>query len=138
MWVLAGSGIAGVVLCCVSAALAAVVAVLLTPFYVGSVIVPIAVLVAIASNIVLPLIARNLVGSTLAAALPLIVWIVVVVVLSLPRPEGDVLLPGGKGGQLAVSYGVVLTGVVAGMVTLTLSNPRRTAVLRREVSSQSR
>ena len=128
----------GSVLCCVSAALAAVIAVLLTPFYLGSVIVPIAVLVAVASNVVLPLIARNLAGSTLAAALPLIVWIVVVVVLSLPRPEGDVLLPGGKGGQLAVSYGVVLTGVVAGMVTLTLSSPRRTAVVRREISSPSR
>ena len=99
---------------------------------------PIAVLVAIGSNIVLALIARNLAGSTLLAALPLVVWIVVVVVLSLPRPEGDVLLPGGKGDQLAVSYGVVLTGVVAGMVTLTLSSPRRTAVVRREVSSQSR
>ena len=128
----------GIVLCCVSAALAAAIAVLLTPFYLGAVIVPIAILVAIASNVVLPLISRNLTDSTLLAALPLIVWIVAVVVLSLPRPEGDVLLPGGKGGQLAVSYGVVLTGVVAGMVTLTLSSPRRTAVVRREVSSQSR
>jgi hypothetical protein len=117
-------GILGVVLCCLSAALGAVIAVLLTPLYLGSVLLPVAILVAVATNGVLPVLARALGGNTAAATAPLIVWIAVVLALSLPRPEGDVLLPGGKGGQLAVSYGVVLVGVLAGVVAVALSGSR--------------
>jgi hypothetical protein len=118
-------GFAGVVLCCLSAALGALIAVLLTPLYVGSVLLPVAIVVAVATNSVLPVLARALGGSTAAAATPLIVWIAVVVILSLPRAEGDVLLPGGKVGQIVVSYGVVLAGVLAGMVAIALSGRRR-------------
>ena len=132
-----GTSIAGVALCCLSAALVALVAVLLTPFYIGSALIPIAVVVAIAGNIAVALIARSLTSSTWVASLPLVVWIAAVIVLSLPRPEGDVLLPGGKTGQTAVSYGVVLAGVLTGILTLALSSPQRRALVGREVSSRS-
>ena len=119
--------VTGVVVYCLNAALAALFAVLLTPLYVGSVLLPVAVLVAVLSMAALPPLARRAGGTTLAAVAPLIVWVLVVLGLSLPRPEGDVLLPGGTGGQTAVSYGVVLAGVVAGIVSVALSGRRRPA-----------
>lgn len=122
-----GIGIFGVVLCCASAALAAVIEVLLTPFYLGSVLVPISIVLAVASNVALPIISRSLVDSVLAAAAPVVVWVAVVLALSLPRPEGDVLLPGGKGGQLAVSYSVLLLGVLAGVITVSVAGRIRSS-----------
>jgi hypothetical protein len=116
--------IVGVVCCCISAAVGGVLAVLLTPLYIGSVIAPVALVVAAATNAILPVLVRSLTRSTMAAVLPLIVWIVVVLVLSLPRPEGDVMLPGGSRGQTAVSYGVVLVGVLAGTIAIALSGAR--------------
>lgn len=128
---LAGVWVGGVAVCCASAALAGLIEVLLAPFYVGSVLVPVAVVLAIASNIALPIISRTLVDSVLAAAAPVVVWVAVVLVLSLPRPEGDVLLPGGKGGQLAVSYAMMLLGVLAGVITAAVAGRRRQAPSRR-------
>ena len=115
---LSGLEIAGVVLCCATAALAGIISVLLTPLYWGSTLVPLAVLLAAISNVVLPVLALALGRSGLAAALPFGAWLITVIVLGITRPEGDVLLPGGKGGQLWVTYGMVLAGGVAGALTL--------------------
>jgi hypothetical protein len=122
--------IAGVVLCCATAVLAGVIAVLLTPLYWGSALVPLAVVLAAISNVVLPMLALRLGRSGLAAALPFGVWLITVIVLSITRPEGDVLLPVGPAAQYLVTYGMVLAGGVAGALTLMvrgLAIPRPTS-----------
>lgn len=115
----------GVAVLCSSSVLAALLDLFLVPLYAGSVLVPVAVPIAIASNIALPRLARVLVENTLAAALPFLFWLLVVVVVGvLPRPEGDVVLPGGGGALQWVSYGVLLGGALAGTVTVVLSGAR--------------
>jgi hypothetical protein len=118
----------GVALLCGCAVLSGVLALFLVPLYAGSVLVPVAVLVALASNIALPRLARTLVETTAAAVLPFACWLVTVIVIGvLPRPEGDVVLPGGGGALQWVSYGVLLGGALAGTVTVALSGARRPA-----------
>lgn len=105
-----------------SAALAALLEALLVPTYAGSVIVPLAVVLGIASNVALPLLARWIGGSTGGAALPVVAWMVVLLALaSITRPEGDVLLPGGT--LQWVTYGLLLGGALAGAATVVLSMP---------------
>ncbi|MDQ2748207.1 MAG: hypothetical protein ABI775_04760 [Pseudonocardiales bacterium] len=118
----------GIALLCGCAVLSALLALFLVPLYAGSVLVPVAVLVAVASNVALPRLARSLVASTTATVLPFAFWLVSVIVVGLlPRPEGDVVLPGGNGALQWVSYGVLLGGAVAGTMTLALSGSRRPA-----------
>lgn len=117
---------AGVALLCGCAVLSAVLALFLVPLYAGTVLVPIAVGIAIASNIVLPRLARTLIETTWATVAPFLFWLLAVVVVGvLPRPEGDVVLPGGSGALHWVSYGVILGGALAGTVTVVLSGGRR-------------
>jgi hypothetical protein len=102
--------------------LAGVLSALLVPLYAGSTIMPVAVLVAVAANVALPRLARSLVPTTFAAALPFLGWLVVVLGFAfVTRPEGDVILPGGS--LQWVTYGVLLGGVAAGCVTLVLTTP---------------
>ena len=115
--------IAGLVLCGLTAVLAGLVEVLLSPLYVGRWLFPITLLLAVGTNVALPVTARDLVDSTVAATLPVILWLITVLVLSLPRPEGDVLLPGG-GALQWVSYGLVLIGGAAGAITIALTARR--------------
>jgi hypothetical protein len=116
-------GILGVVLVSAVAAFAAAFEVLLVPLYAGRVLVPVAVLLAIAGNLALPRMARTLVGSTWAAAAPVVVWLVVTVALGFTsRPEGDVLLPGGGYVQW-VGFGVFLGGLAAGLASIILTLP---------------
>lgn len=108
----------GVAVLCGCAVLAALLELLLVPLYVGSAVVPVAVVGAVAGNILLPRMARTLIDSTLAAVAPFLSWLVVVLVVGLmARPEGDVVLPGG-GTLQWVSYGVLLGGAAAGVVTV--------------------
>lgn len=108
----------GLVACVLGAVLAATITTLLTPLYWGGQIVPLAILLALVANVVFPLLVRELGLSPLAAALPFGLWLITVLVLASSRPEGDILLPGGKGGQQAVTYGMLLAGALAGGVTL--------------------
>jgi hypothetical protein len=119
-------GWVGVVLLCAAAMLAALLEMLLVPVYIGSTVAPVAVIFALASNVALPLLARSLLGRTLAVGLPFLAWLVVIIGVGLvPRPEGDVVLPGGDPLQF-VSYGVVFGGALAGAVTvLSAGTPRR-------------
>lgn len=113
----------GVVVVTACAALAALLELLLVPLYAGSVVLPIAVVFAVASNVLLPRMARALVPSTFAAAAPFVAWVVVAIGFGvLTRPEGDVILPGGSPLQY-VTYGVLLGGALAGTVTLVVSAP---------------
>jgi hypothetical protein len=116
------------------AALAGLLELLYVPLYAGSILVPVTVVFAIAFNLGLPRLARTLVDTTSAALLPFLTWLAVVVAVGLfPRPEGDVILPGGGGGVEWVSYGVLLGGALAGTVTLVFISPNR-AVGGRDVS----
>jgi uncharacterized membrane protein YhaH (DUF805 family) len=110
--------VAGVVLCGLTALLAGLIEVLLTPLYLGRWLFPLTLVLAVVTNVALPLTARRIVDTTAAAAVPLVLWLAAVLLLSLPRREGDVLLPGGSGGQQAVSYGLILVGAAAGAITL--------------------
>jgi hypothetical protein len=115
---------AGVVLICLVAILAALFEALLVPYYVGTVIMPVSVVAAILGNVLLPRMARALVPRTLAAALPFLAWLVVVVGFGvLARPEGDVILPGNPHAVEYVVYGMLLCGGVAGTVTVVASAP---------------
>jgi hypothetical protein len=109
-------------------ALAGLIESMLIPLYAGTFLVPLAPLLAVLSNVALPILARRAVDRTGAAALPFLAWLVVVIALSsVPRSEGDVIFPGGTYLQWQ-SYGVVFGGTLAGAITLmrmaTLSAPR--------------
>jgi len=119
----------GVGLLCLCAALAGVLELLLVPLYAGSSLVPIAVLLAIASNIALPRMSRALIDRTGAALLPFLSWLIVIGVIALmPRPEGDVILPAGSVGVQLVGYGVLLGGSMAGTITVVVSGAARPSV----------
>lgn len=115
----------GVALLCLAAVLAAVLEALLVPLYIGGVIAPVAVLMAVASNVALPNLAHRLVARPLAAGLPFAAWLVVIFGFGVvARPEGDVILPGG-GPEEWVSYGVMLGGALVGTITVVLIAPSR-------------
>lgn len=114
-------GVVAVALC---GAAAALLEVLLVPLYAGSVVAPVAVVLALASNLVLPRMARRIVSTTLAAVLPFLAWLAVIVFFGvLTRPEGDVILPGGSGALTYVGYGVMLGGALAGTISVVTSVP---------------
>jgi hypothetical protein len=106
----------GVVALVVVAAVGAAVCVLLTPFRIGATLVPLAVVVAIGLNVVLPTLGHAMAGSRGLAAGPVVVFFVAGWALSI-APGGDVLLAGGSDGQTATSYATLLLGVLAGAVT---------------------
>ncbi|WP_375491823.1 hypothetical protein [uncultured Jatrophihabitans sp.] len=105
------------------AVLAGLLELLLVPLRAGQVLIPVAVLFSIVSNIVLPRMAAALVPSVLAAALPFAGWLLVAVGFGLlRRPEGDVVLPAG-GYVEYVGYATLLAGALAGTVTVVLAVP---------------
>jgi hypothetical protein len=114
----------GVGALCGCAVLSALLEMLLVPLYVGSTLVPIAVVFAVAGNITLPVLAKWLVPTGRVMLAPFFCWLVPVIVLVLfPRPEGDVILPGGGGGVEWVGYGVLLGGIAAGIATVITAMP---------------
>jgi Family of unknown function (DUF6113) len=118
----------GMALCCLSALLAALIEVLLVPLYVGRALLPVTILLALATNAALPLLARRLTGATFAAVIPVALWLICVLLLGTSRPEGDVLLPGGGNVQL-VSYGLITAGALSGIATVALAGRRRQSVV---------
>jgi Family of unknown function (DUF6113) len=109
---------------CATAVLSAAIEVLLVPLRAGSVILPISVPLALATNVALPLMCRRVVDAGIAAALPPIMWVATVVVLASGRPEGDVLLPGGPGVEGKLGYALLLVGIFASVITVVISQPR--------------
>jgi hypothetical protein len=119
----------GVVLLCGCAALAALLELLLVPLRIGTTLVPVTVLFALAGNVAFPRLAHVLIASPAAALAPFLAWLAPMLILSMtPRPAGDVLVRGG-GGEQWVFYGVLLGGAVAGTATVVLSAPSRRARL---------
>ena len=79
----------------------------LVPLRIGSVPLPIAVPLAMAGNIGLPRLAGRWTGSVAGAALPPVLWLAVVIVLALPRPEGDLIVQGTLTGLVFLFAGAV-------------------------------
>ena len=106
-----------VALMCAAGILAAVVEVFLIPVYAGSIPVPVAVVLAIGLNVVIPWLAHDAVRRPSAAVLPVAAWLVAAFTLvSAPGSAGDVLGPGGD--LTWVTYGVLFGGALAGAVSV--------------------
>ena len=119
------TAVAGIVLLCLAAILAVAIVLLLVPLREGTTMVPVSVLFAAVSNVVLPRMGRSFATRTGAMAAPFLAWLVPMVLLALTaRPEGDVIVPGG-GGEQWVYYLVLLAGGVSGMVTVATGAPQR-------------
>ena len=111
------------VVLCAAALLGGTLEVLFIPLYVGSVIFPVVAVFAVAGNVLLPVLGRNLVATEAGALAPLLCWLLPVLGLSLVvRPEGDVLVA-GAGGQQYVFYAVLFGGCLAGVLTVVLLRP---------------
>ena len=82
----------------------------LVPFRVGGALVPLCWVVAAAGNVGVALLGRRLVGSA-GAAVPGLLWLVLVIVLVPRKTEGDLVLPGSY-----VALGYLLIGAVASAI----------------------
>ena len=119
------SGWLGLLLLCGIGVLSALIEVLLIPLRAGATFVPVTIVFAAVGAHVLPRAARSFVERTSAMVLAVASWLVPALMLSvMPRPEGDVLVPGG-GGEQWVFYGMLLGGAVVGTATIVLSGSRR-------------
>ncbi len=97
------------------AALFAVLEVLYLPVYIGTVAVPLGALGAALTNAVLVRAAGWFTTRTTVAALPLLGWLLVVLILAAGGPGGDVLVPGDDWRSLLLfALGVVPAGIVLG------------------------
>ncbi|MEO9239953.1 MAG: DUF6113 family protein [Jatrophihabitantaceae bacterium] len=108
--------IAGYLIFVTAGALCAAYEVLLVPTRWGSTLIPIAPVLAILSNLALPIIARRLTDTAGSAVPPVLGWFVATFVLASARPEGDVLLPAGS--TAWVSYGLLICGALAALIAL--------------------
>jgi hypothetical protein len=97
---------AGVLISLFSVGLALVEA-FLVPLRVGTVPLPVCVLLAVAGNVVLTKLAVRQTGSVVVGVLQPVLWLLVVVVLSLPRAEGDLIVPGSATGLVFLFAGAV-------------------------------
>jgi hypothetical protein len=119
------AAVAGIVLLCAAAILAAALELFLVPLRQGATMAPVSVLFAAVGNVALPRLGRSFADRTGAMVAPFLAWLVPMVLLALTdRPEGDVIVPGG-GGEQWVYYLALLAGGIAGMVTVAISGARR-------------
>ena len=100
------------------AALLAALEVFLVSLYAGSIVMPVSVGLAIVGNVALPRLAFGLTGSIIAAGAPFVTWLVVLFTVGLlPRPEGDIIVP-GAGAPEFVYFATLFGGIIAGAVML--------------------
>jgi hypothetical protein len=118
-----GGDWAGLLLVVLAAALSALIEAFLVPLYAGTVVVPVAVVLALAGNLALPRLARALVPRTAATVAPVLAWLAVMFVFLAGRPEGDVAFPGSPAGAEWVFYGTLFGGVLAGIAAVVTSTP---------------
>jgi hypothetical protein len=115
----------GLLLYAVAGAGTALFETLLVPLRHGATLVPIAVPLAIASNLVLPRLARMLNDTAWAAAVPAAAWTAMVVVMLGSRREGDVLVTVEPSDLKYVAYGMFFCGVISAVLTVAMTNHRR-------------
>jgi hypothetical protein len=113
-------------LICGCAILSAVLELLfLSQWYIGTVLVPVVILAAIGGNLALPYWGFSVLGSAVGAVLPVGLWLIVIVLLTLyARPEGDILVLGNHGQNYGF-YGLFFGGAIAGFVTIARVTTRR-------------
>jgi hypothetical protein len=92
----------------------AAVELLYLPLRVGAAPVPVTILLAAVSTPWLVRSAAELGGSRLAAAVPLVVWLLALGVLGVAGPGGDVLLPADWRSMLLLGGGLFPAAVVLG------------------------
>ena len=122
----------GTVLLGASALVFGALQVFLVPLRWGTELLGLSVVLAIVGNIALVWLARRGLDSAKAAVIVLGCWFVPVAGLAMvPRPEGDVLIPGGGTEQWVYAM-TLLGGIVAGIVTLMVldSGVRRRSINR--------
>jgi len=85
----------------------AVVEAFLVPLRIGTVPLPLSVLLAVVGNAGLTKLAVRQTGSIVWGVLQPVLWLLVIVVLSLPRPEGDLIVPGSLTGLVFLFAGAV-------------------------------
>jgi hypothetical protein len=100
---------------------AAVVESFLVPLHAGRWAVPVAVPAAVVGNVLLAKGMAWLTGRRLAAVVPPVLWLVVVLALAAPRPEGDLVVPGTLAGLAFLFLGATAGGLAAASVIM----PRR-------------
>jgi hypothetical protein len=79
----------------------------LVPLRVGTWPLPLAVVAAMVGNVVLARLMARVTGRGLTAVIPPLLWLVVVLVLAAPRPEGDLIVPGTWTGLAFLFLGAV-------------------------------
>jgi hypothetical protein len=108
--------LAGAVVYCAVGVLSGVIEVLLIPLYIGSVIFPITVLIAVVGNVLLPHLVHSLADWKWAISAPFIGWLVAVIALSyFNNSSGTVLVPGYGQGQY-VGLALFFIGTLAGFI----------------------
>jgi hypothetical protein len=115
--------VAGGLVATVVAAWFALVEVLRLPLRVAGVPVPLSIPAAVAGNLLLVTLTHRFTGSRVAAVLPAVVWLVVVVPASQQRPEGDLVLTGGGLSLAFLLLGVLGASVAVGRVLGTPPHP---------------
>ena len=113
--------VAGVLVAVLAVGLALVEA-FLVPLRIGTIPVPVCVPLAMAGNIVLAKLAARQTGSIAWGAVQPVLWLIVVIVLSLPRAEGDLVVPGSLTGLV-----FLFAGAVAGAYGVASEITRRAA-----------
>lgn len=99
----------------------------LSQWYVGTVIIPVMILAAIAGNIALPWWGYRILQRPLGSVLPVLAWLLPVLALTMyDRPEGDLFVLGAYGEDTAF-YALLLVGAAGGFATvvLTAGRPQR-------------
>jgi hypothetical protein len=124
----------GLLVLCAAAVLAAGVEALLVPLYAGTTPVPVAVVLALATNAIFPPLGYRLVPRLLGPVAPFVCWIVAIFWFGVvARPEGDVIMPGGS--LQWMSYGVMLGGALAGTLAVVFALPPRSRRVEPRVSA---
>ena len=121
-WSLLGWAVLAVVVAC----WLTLVEIFWLPLRIGAVLVPVSVVAAVAGNLMLVAGAHRVSRSRVVAVLPAVVWIVLVLLASQQRPEGDLLIIGG-GAAGYVNLAFLGCGVVAAAfaVSRVVAGPRR-------------
>jgi hypothetical protein len=103
-------------------ALLALLGAFLTPLRWGTVLIPVAIVLVVAGNILLIRWTHDVTGSVWASFVPGLVWLIVTLVLSSRTNEGDLVLTSNNW----VATACLLAGPVAiGVTGYRLINPRR-------------
>jgi hypothetical protein len=106
----------GVAVYCLVAIISGAIEVLLIPLYIGSVIIPVTVLIAVVVNFSLPRLVRIMVDWRFAIALPIVCWVVTLIVLNLVNVNSGTVLVPGYGNDQYVGLALFFGGVLAGFV----------------------